>query len=203
MSMYKGLNRSRLIALAVVATLAVGGWLAFKPDSSSNQATEPVNISGGQSVSQDASGTAFIETADFKYEIPACWLQMKKEVLEQTGATSGIGRVSSSSATFATRVSTSTPKNDDELKNNSLDDIKKNAPNFALLSSLSTKVDGHSGYKFTYSFTDKDGQNKLRQQLSAVPYKTKTFFLLASSSDGDFDKQKGEFDKILNSFRFK
>src|SRR3989338_2741647 len=203
MSMYKGLNRFRLIALAVVATLAVGGWLAFNPNSSSTQATEPVNISGGQSVSQDASGTAFIETADFKYEIPAGCKQRKRKVLEQSGASSGFGRVASSSATFATRVSSSTPKNDDELKNNSLDDIKKNAPNFALLSSLSTKVDGRSGYKFTYSFTDKDGQNKLRQQMNVIPYKGKTFFLLFSSAAADYDKQTTEFNKILVSFKFK
>ena len=206
-------TKSRLVtALAIVAVVGTG-WLVLKPDpkdnTASNQTTNPVGApagqpaSGGVSVTKDAAGTAFIETADFKYQIPASWVQMKKEVLDQIGATSGIGSVSNLTAIFKTSVSSSTPKDDNQLKNNTLDDIKKNAPNFALLSSLSTKVDGQSGYKFIYSFTDKDGQNKLRQQLSAVPYKAKTFFLLASSSDGDFDKQKGEFDKILNSFRFK
>lgn len=216
MSMYKGLNRFRLVVLVAVAALVVGGsWLAFKPDhknAASTQTTKPAGVSVGQpagSSTGTASNTlgnstvALIETADFKYDIPTGWIQMKKDVLDRIGATSGIGSISNLTAIFKTSVSSSTPKDENELKNHALDDIKKNAPYFTLLSSVSTKVDGHSGQKFTYSFTDAEGNNKLRQQLSVIPYKSKTFFLLASSTDADFAKQVSEFDKILASFHFK
>ena len=197
--------RSKLAILAVVAVLAAAGWLILKPSPSntSTQTANPISTAAGQSTTGSTSGIAVVETADFKYEIPIGWVQMQKEILGQLGATSGIARVSNTSAVFKTAISSLTPKDDAELKNNALNDIKKNAPHFALLSSVATKVDSKSGQVFTYSFTDSDGKNKIRQQLSAIPNKGKTFFLLASSLDSDFDKQSGEFKKILASFHFK
>lgn len=204
-------SKSRVVVgLAIVTLVVGGGWQIFSSDhksTPSTQTTKPTGVSTGQpAAANNTSGiatTPFIETADFKYELLSGWAGLKKEVLEQAGASSGIGRVANLAATFRTKVSPSTPKDNNELKNSTLDDVKKNAPNFTLLSSVSTKVDGQAGQMFTYSFTDTDGKNKIRQQLSAIPYKGKTFFLLASAVDSDFDKQTGEFKKILDSFRFK
>ncbi len=201
-------SKSRVVvSLAIVALLVAAVWLSFKPKHEPQSVTQ-TGTTTGQTATQtnsgtNADGTAFIDTADFRYDIPSDWVQMKKDVLDRIGATSGIARVSSTTALFKTTISASTPKNNTELKNNTLDDIKKNAPHFALLSSVGTKVDGKSGQVFIYTFTDTSGQNKFRQQLSAVPNKGKTFFLVASSADSEFDKQTGEFKKILDSFKFK
>lgn len=194
-----------VVTLTAAVLVAGGGWLVFKPE---HKATPPTQTSSpvstaGQSTTSSTSGLAVVETADFKYEIPIGWIQMQKEVLDQLGATSGIARVSTASAVFKTAISSVTPKDDTELKNNALNDIKKNAPHFVLISSAATKVDSKPGQVFIYSFTDSEGKNKVRQQLSAIPYKGKTFFLLASSLDTDFSKQTTDFSNILASFKFK
>src|SRR3990167_4660482 len=206
---------SRVVAAAAVAGLLAVGWFVFtgpeqKNSTPATQTNKPANAQTGQSNQPAANNQAtnsalgtFVERTDYKYEVPSGWFEMKKETLEQAGADSGIGRVSALAATFRIKVASSTPKNDNELKNNTLDDVKRNAPNFVLVSTNSTKVDNKAGYVFVYAFTDTSSQQKFRHQLSAVPYKGKTFFLLASSIDSDFDKQTTEFKKILDSFRFK
>lgn len=198
---------SKLAAVLAIAILAGAGWLMFKPSPKTATPPAPAASQTGQATTTtnkaDPAKSAAIETVDFIYQKPVDWLQIKGSALDQAGATSGIGRASSPVATFKTSDSSSTPKDDNDLKNSTLNDIKKNAPNFELLSSVSTKVDNHAGQKFTYSFTDKDGKNKVRQQLSAVPYKGKTFFFLAASVDTDFDKLTGDFASILASVQFK
>lgn len=192
-------NKPRVVAALAVAMLLAAGWLALKPNhngTASTNTTKPANVSAGQST---GTTTASIETADFKYEVPAGWVQIKKEALDQAAATSGMARVSSLSATFKTSLDLSTPKDD----NSTLNIIKKNAPNFVLLSSVDAKIDGHSGRRFTYTFTSADGKDKIHHQLNVIPYKGKTYFLLFSAVDSDFDKQVGEFSKILSSFKFK
>ena len=71
------------------------------------------------------------------------------------------------------------------------------------MSTVDTKVDGQAGQKFTYNFSDSSGKNKTTQQMSVIPYKQKTFFLLFSSAAGDYDKQTDDFASILASFKFK
>src|SRR3990167_3478735 len=208
-------NNSRVVAAVAVTVLLAAGWFVFiKPDQKNStpttQTNQPTNAQTGQSNQPAADSQAtnlptgtFVEKADYKYEVPSGWIEMKKETLEQAGADSGIGRVSALAATFRIKVASSTPKNDNELKNNTLDDVKRNAPNFVLVSTNSTKVDNKAGYVFVYAFTDTSSQQKFRHQLSAVPNKGKTFFLLASSVDSDLDKQTEEFKKIIDSFHFK
>lgn len=210
-----GKKSSRVVVALVVAGLLAAGWFAFiksdqKNPSPATQTNQPANAQTGQTSQPNAgsqtttspTGT-FVEKTNYKYEVPSGWVELKKEALDQAGADSGIGRVSALAATFRTRLSTSTPKDETELKNSTLDDVKRNAPNFTLMSSVSTKVDNQSGQVFIYTFSDTASQQKFRHQLSAVPYKGKTFFLLASSIDSDFDKQTAEFKKILDSFKFK
>ena len=208
-------NKTRVVVAAAVAGLLVAGWFVFlgpdqKNSTPATQTNQPANAQTGQSNQPAADSQAtnsplgtFVEKADYKYEVPSGWFEMKKETLEQAGADSGIGRVTALAATFRIKVASSTPKNDNELKSNTLDDVKRNAPNFVLVSTNSTKVDNKAGYVFVYAFTDTSSQQKFRHQLSAVPNKGKTFFLLASSVDSDFDKQTEEFKKIIDSFHFK
>lgn len=193
-----------MVAVMAVAVLLVVGWLVFKPghkDTASTQTTGAVSVSTGQPTGSatGATTTASIETGDFKYAVPTGWVQIKKEALDQAAATSGIAHISALTATFKISIDPSTPKDD----SSTLSIIKKNAPNFALLASTDTKVDGHTGRRFTYSFTDASGKNKVRQQLNVITYKGRTFFLLFSAVDGDFDKQTGDFASILASFKFK
>ncbi len=141
-------------------------------------------------------------TSDFNYLRPEGWSEISKKVLETSGAASGIGRATSPAATFTMKVSSSTPKNTSELKNATIAELK-NFSNFVLVANVETKIDGKTGQKFTYTFSDKDGNNKVKQEMSVIVYKQKTFFLLFSSSAADFDKQSAEFTKILSSFKFK
>ncbi len=208
-------NGSGVLAIAAVLGLLAAGWFAFtKPDQKNatpaTQTNQPANAQTGQTNQPSAGSQAttsplgtFVGKADYKYEVPNGWTEMSKEIIQRTQADSGIARITELAATFRIKVAPSTPSNDNELKNNALDDVRENAPNFALVSSASTKIDGKSGQVFIYTFTDTDSQQKFRHQLSAVPYKDKTFFLLASSIDSDFDAQIAEFKKILDSFKFK
>ncbi len=191
-------SKFRVVALAAVIALLVGGaWLVFKPDHHPSSAAKPITVTSGTSSS--GVPTTFIETSDFKYEMPAGWLQLNQSVLDQSGATSGIARISPLAATFKTSLDPSTPKDDSSV----LNIFRKNAPNFALLSSSDTQVASQAGRQFIYSFTDTDGKNKVRQQLNVIPYKGRTFFLLFSTIDSDFDKQTGDFSAILSNFHFK
>jgi hypothetical protein len=202
MRFYK--NKPGVVAAVAVAMLLAAGWLAFKPSPKTTTTSTPGTSQSTQAAKgADSTQTVTIETADFKYAKPVGWVEISSKTLGSTGAASGIGRPTEPVATFSIKVSNATPKDSNELKNSALDDIKKNAPNFALLSSVSTKVDGQTGQKFTYNFSDSSGNNKTTQQMSVLPYKQKTFFLLFSSAAADYNKQTGDFTSILNTFKFK
>ncbi len=205
-------SKSRVVAAAAVAVLlAVGGWQAFKPSGKPAQNTgEQKPGQSGQvqtspsSSSQPAvnSSLPYIETAGFKYQEPSGWAQMSQKVLDSSGAASGIARPTAPAATFTLKVSEATPKDDNDLKNSILDELKKFS-HFELKSASETKVDGEGGQKFVYNFSDKNGDNKVTQQMSVIVNKNKTYFLLFSSAAADLDKQTGDFAQILASFHFK
>lgn len=196
-------NRSRVVAIAAVAVLLVAGWLVFVRDNTTATPT------GGQTSGQaqtttpsSASSQAYVETADFKYSKPVGWAKISQKTLDSTGAASGIGRPTEPVASFNIKISNAIPKDNNDLKNSTLNELKK-FTNFQLVSNVDTRVDGQAGQKFTYNFSDSSGKNKTTQQMSVVPYKQKTFFLLFSSAAADYDKQAGDFASILASFKFK
>lgn len=143
--------------------------------------------------------SANIETQDFSYKRPSGWAELSQEVLNSSNASSGIGRTPAPSATFTVRSSAATPSDATDLKNSTINELK-NLSNFELINSVDKQVDGKSGQKFTYRYGNAD---KLKQELYVVVYKQKTFFLLFTSANADFDKQTGDFDKILADFKFK
>ncbi len=200
-------NRSKVVAAAVVVLLAAGGWLAFKPSQktatttstpATSQTTQPASTTKGA----DPTKTVLIETADFKYAKPTGWAELSPKILDSTGAASGIGRPTEPVATFSIKVSNAVPKDNNDLKNSTLSELKK-FTNFQLVADVDAKVDGQAGQKFTYNFSDSSGKNKTTQQMSVVPYKQKTFFLLFSSAATDYSKQTNDFANILSSFHFK
>ena len=193
-----------MVTLAVVAALVVGGWLAFKPEAKTTNTpvtgqTTPATTS---TKGADPSKAVLIEADGFKYEKPAGWAEIAPKILEANGSASGIGRPIEPVATFGVKISNTTPKDANDLRNGTLNELKK-FTNFQLTSNVNTKVDNQSGQKFIYSFSDGEGKNKTTQQMSVIPYKGKTFFLLFSSAAADYDKQAAEFNKILVSFKFK
>ena len=200
-------SRSRVVAAAaIVVLLAVGSWLVFKPkhQSLTPQNPQPVGVQAGQTTTgqrgADPTKLVTIETADFSYAKPAGWAEISPKALN--GANSGIGRPTVPVATFTIKVSSVVPKDDAEVKDSVLS-APKYLPNFGLISSESTKVNGQPGQKFIYSYTDSKGSNKITSNMSVVVYKQRSFFLLFSSGADDYDKQVGDFDKILASFKFK
>lgn len=190
------------ILLVIVAGAAVIGFFVFRAPSST-----PVSTPGSQTeqdTQQDlvkATQPADIETEDFKYQKPTGWVTLSKSILEADGANSGVVRTPAPTATFTVKVSSSTPSNFAELKDHALDDIKKNAQNFKLISSESTKVNAQASQKFIYTFDNVS--YKFKQELSVAVYKQKTFFLLFSAKEADFDTGKAEYAQILASFKFK
>ncbi len=189
-----------------VAMLLSAGWLIFKPSPKST-----TTVAGGaagsqttQTTTKGASPTKLvtIETSDFKYSKPVGWAEISPKILDSTGAASGIGRPTEPVATFSIKVSNAIPKDNNDLKDTTLGELKK-FTNFQLVSDVDTKLDGQPGQKFTYSFSGSSGDNKTIQQMSVVPYKGKTFFLLFSSAAADYDKQTGDFSAILGTFKFK
>ena len=203
-------TRFRGVVLLAIAVLIFGGWLLLKPSpkdstggTSNNTNTNKPSTSqnqttgGGQTPSQ-----AHEETQDFSYQKPDEWAEMSKSVLDSSGAASGIARPTAPAATFTIKVSSATPKDSNDLKAATLAELKKFS-NFKLVSSVETKVDGESGQKFNYNFSDQAGQNDVTQEMNVVVHKQKTYFLLFSSAAGDFGKEKPEFTQILSSFKFK
>jgi len=196
-----------VVALVVAAFLLfVGGWLVFKPSRNNAISTATTPVTGQTSLATPAATATdpvkldSVETADFKYVKPSGWAEISTKTLESTGAASGIGRPTDPVATFSIKVSNAIPKDSNDLKNSTLNELKK-FTNFQLLSDADTKVDGQADQKFTYTFTS--GSNKITQQMNVIPYKQKTFFLLFHSTTADFDKQTSDFAGILSNFHFK
>lgn len=168
-----------------------------------SKVTAPTGQGTNQAPPASVAKSLDVATSDFHYTKPIGWATLAKTDLDAKGAASGIILATTPSASFTVKISASVPNSTTELKNSTLNDIKANAPNFVLISSTSLKVNNQAGQSFIYTFTDKAGQNKLRQQLVAIPYKGKTYFLLFSSNDTDFGARQADFDKILTSFKFK
>jgi hypothetical protein len=181
------------VMAAVILVALIAGIFIFK--ASSDKGTQPDQ---GQTTTA-AVKPAGIGTADFTYQKPAGWAQLAQEVLDANHATSGIGRSPESSATFTIRTASSVPTSDADLKDSTLNELRK-LSQFELLNSGPTQVDGKAGQKFTYQF---EAADKIKQEMSVIVYKQKTFFLLFSSADTDFDKQAADFAGILSGFKFK
>lgn len=198
---------SKVAVVLVVAGLAAAGWFVFKPDAKpTTTTTNPATSQAVQATSDergaDPKKAVFIEVDDFRYEKPAGWAEISPQILKSNGSASGIGRPTEPVATFSIRVTDSIPKDNTDLRNSTLNELKK-FTNFLLSSNTDTKVDSKSGQRFVYNFTDSEGKNKTAQQMSVIVHNNKTFFLLFSSADADYNKQTGEFQKILDSFKFK
>ena len=195
-------NRARVVAAVAVVMLLTAGWLAVKPSHKAPAISTPgASQTTSATKGADPAKLVTIETADFKYGKPVGWAEISSKTLDSTGAASGIGRPTEPVATFSIKVSNAVPRDNNDLKNSTLNELKK-FTNFQLMSTVDTKVDGQAGQKFTYNFSDSSGKNKTTQQMSVVPYKQKTFFLLFSSAAGDYDKQTDDFASILASFKF-
>src|SRR5438105_512962 len=118
-------NRSRVVATAAVVLLVIaGGWLAFKPSPKTPTTTKPITNQPTQATTTtkgaDPSKTVTIETADFKYGKPTGWAELSPKILDSTGAASGIGRPTEPVATFSIKVSNAVPKDNNDLKNSTL-----------------------------------------------------------------------------------
>jgi len=185
--------RLKVIIFAAVILVGVGaGFFILRP---SQKESAPSSNPNNPKVTEQGE----IPAEDFSYQKPKDWATLSKEALDPHDAVSGMSRIAAPAASFTVKVSSSTPKSDDELKNSTLDDIKKNASNFELISSGATNIDNHAGQKFTYKY---GSGNKTKQELSVIVYKQKTFFLLFTAAEADFDKQQADFDKILSDFKF-
>ncbi len=195
-------NRSRVVALLAIAILiAAGAWLLFKPAPKTNNGnSQPSTQQGLQTGSQ--AQPVKEEAQDFTYQKPADWAEMTKKLLDASGAASGIARPTTPAGTFTVKVSSTTPKDSNDLKNGTLAELKKFS-HFNLISSADSKVDGVAGQKFNYSFSDASNQNSVTQEMNVVVHNQKTYFLLFSGASGDFDKEKPDFAQILTSFKFK
>ena len=181
------------------------GALALKLSSKKDtQITGSSTNSGNSSQTASDKVTAAlkpgtIDTADFTYPKPNAWAVLAKSRLDLTGANSGIGVGAGPIATFTTRVSSAAPSSNSDLTSSTLSELKK-LSKFQLVSDVVTKVNGKSGQKFTYKFSD---TSTVRQEMSVIVYKNKTYFLLFSATDSDFDKQAIDFNAILSGFKFK
>lgn len=195
----KSLLKLVVVAFIVLAA-SVAAFLIFKPSPE-----PPKDNAGTTETTFKSLGAQDITTEDFVYQKPEGWAKLSKELLDSSAATSGIGLPSSSSAsslpmaTFTVKLADSIPKNDKDLKDSILLELKK-LTNFELVSSTATKVDGKSGQRFIYKFGEKD---MTKQELNAVVHNKKTFFLLFSSADKDFDSQGADFTSISSAFKFK
>lgn len=193
-----------MVAGLAILIIAFGGWLVFKPSNNKGPAqtstqTQTVSTTAGSAA---IPTQAYIETADFKYLKPSGWVEISQNSLDSSGATSGIARPSSPTASFTIKVNQAVPKDDNDLKNSTLTELK-NFLHFNLISTSSVSVNGKHGQQFVYSYSDTSYQNKITQNINVVVNRQKTFFLLFSSSAGDYDRQTSDFSAILSSFSFK
>jgi len=191
--------KSRLILILLVLLLVVGGAFFIyksKSRSTTNNPTTTQDNKDSKSLNQET-----IEGNGFSYAKPEGWAKLSSELLKAQQADSGIGHTNpgGSVVTFVVKVLSSTPANDTELKNAVLA-APKYLPGFELITSESIKVNDKSGQRFSYRF----GEGiKTKQELNAVVFNKKTYVLLFSSVEIDFDERKPDMAKILNSFNFK
>jgi len=188
-----------LVAVILVTLAAIAYVLSQK-----NPARQPPAKSAAVSAntSQASSTVAhLVSTNTFTYTAPKDWSKLTKAGLDAASATSGIIRKSPSAAfLIAIEPAATTPTSMTEINNSTLGSIKK-LENFKLLSNVPTILDGQSGQKYSYQFTDK--AIKKRQDLIVVVYKSQAYSLQFNSSDADYAGQSADFAIILNSFKFK
>lgn len=195
MSLFKPKPKTILILVIIIA-LAAAGYYYFRPE----QPATPSGSSGTSTAKPSDTGKAesvYVETKDFKYAKPSGWVKLSQSALDKNAATSGIG-LFGKPVFFTVQVNNSAPGSSSELKNSTLNVIKK-LPGFVLISSGSTKLDGQAGQKFVYQTSD---QSKTRAELTAVIHNKKTFFLLFSVADQNFDDYRADFTAIEKSFQF-
>lgn len=196
-------SRLKVIILIVVVLAAVAvGWLVFKP-SAKTSPQPPTNKPGTSTTKNSDQGqtttpTEKASSEDFTYQTPENWAALSKELLDSSKANSGIGHKVAPFATFKVSVTDGATS---DLKNATLSGLKK-LTNFSLLASGDAKLDGQTAQKFTYTFEGQDKSSQ-KQELYVLVYKQKTFSLLFSSTEADYDKQAVDFAVIFSSFKFK
>lgn len=185
-------TKTNIFIVAVVFLMAIVAFFTF--------GTSKKNTTQGKTNPQVAQAV-YIETTDFKYQKPTGWEKLSTEFLNKEGSVSGIATAPTATVRFtiAMQPVSSSPANDAELKDSTLNTLKK-LQNFELIGSGDTKVDGKSGQTYTYRYGDKI---KTKQELTTVAYKDNVFLIKFTSTDSDFDNQKTDFSKILTSFKFK
>jgi hypothetical protein len=196
-----------IIVMVAVLLLALVGFVVYKrfakPSNSSstpNSNTIDNQSQGGSKSSGSSEGSKTVSNDDFTFNAPTGWAFLAKASLDSTGATSGISRISAPGASFTIKVADAKPTSDNDLKNSTINELKK-APGFSLLSNANTQVSGKSGQKFVYTISGQSN-SKLKQEMSVVVNKQKTFFLLFSAYEPDFDKLGSEYKQILDNFKF-
>lgn len=191
--------RVLLITLAVILVAGVGGYIAFQK---SSESSEPATQTTKQAkTNPKVVNPSVIQTASFTYQKPAGWAKLAPDTLQLSGSSSGIGRATKPAAQFTIKVSPSVPASTEELKKSVLQELGSLSA-FKLVDSGTVKIGNSSGQKFTYTFTG-DDKVALKQEVRVIPHKQKTFFLLFSSTESDFDKLQPDFTDILSTFRFK
>lgn len=192
--------KNKLVSIVAIAALVVVGAWGWSRHNSSRPTpvSAPVSQSRPAQTSpatqSDLSQPRPVDAANYTYTAPPNWDQLSKEELAKSGAESGIGHTTQPFATFAVNVSPNNPK---DLKGETLSGLKK-LSNFKLIVSSDATVDSKAGYKFQYSFQN---QTPAKQELYVMNYKGQVFSLLFSSSPGDFDQLRSDYDKILAGFR--
>lgn len=182
---------------------AVTAILLFKP----SPKTEPSKTTTQHQPNPQLNQEQDITVEDLTYQKPKGWAKLSKAVLESSAANSGIALPATSSsgttgppiASFTVRVVPSIPKDNNDLKNSTLEVLKK-LSKFELVSNTDTKVAGKTGQKFAYTYEDK---TKMEQELTVVVYNKKTYFILAYADATKFNAQSAEFAKIVGSITFK
>lgn len=190
-----------VVVIIAIASVTLG-WFPHKtPSKTSSTGTNTSQPTSSNAVqAPDPATKSTIDVDTFTYDKPAGWAAIAASALQTSGSITGIGLSSLPSVTFTAKVVDSVPANDSALKNDTLAGLKK-FDDFTLISNTNIKVNGQSGQQFIYSFSGTSG--KSNQRLIEIVYKQKTYMLLFQSLASDFDKQAGDFAKILDSFKFK
>lgn len=179
-----------ILAAVLLLVLATGFFIAR------SSLGHKVIRKGGDEPKPQTAVPFNIKTGDFTYKPLSGWSILSKETLAASDATSGIG-TSSPAATFTIKVSSAVPKNNQEQEQATLSELKK-LSHFELLSSGDAKIDSKDAKKLVYRFGD---SSKVKQELYVIVNNQKTYFLLFSSSEQNFDKKRADFDKILEDFK--
>jgi len=193
---FKSKIASRILLIILIIVITIGFFLVNRFPKHNSKSTNQQNSQ--EKTNSPTTQTPYNETSDFRYPILSGWSKLSQTALNSQGAISGIGHTSNPISSFSVKVSSNTPRNNVDQKDSTISELNK-LSNFELLLYEETTVDGKTGQKFTYCFGD---NTKTKQELIVIVYKQKTFFLLFSSDETDFNNQTTDFSKILSSFIF-